>query len=116
MGILNSLPHLATAYVRARAQDAYGGSRDSLSVVFTEYPCWQQAASDVEARAFDKRGITVTDKVYFTFNPQLDERHVLEINGVQFDVVSRAVPDASVGKSIVWRVMLSASTTEGTSI
>lgn len=116
MGILNSLPHLATAYVRARTQDAYGGSRDSLTVLFSEIPCWQQTASDTETRAYDKRGIAVTDKVYFTFNPQLDERHVLEVNGVQFDVVSRAVPDASAGKGVIWRVMVAASTAEGTAI
>lgn len=111
MSILDALPHLATARIRIRTLDTLGGSIDTFSAVFTDRPCWQQLASDREIAEYDKRGISVTDKVYFTSDPGIDERHILIIDGTTFEVRSRAKPDASAGMSVVWRVMCEERTT-----
>lgn len=115
MGILDNLPHLAHARVRTRTADGLGGSVDSFTTVFDERPCWQQLASDGEIREFGKRGISVTNKVYFTTDPEIDERHILIIGSTTFEVRSRSKPDASVGLGIVWRVMVEETTTGSTS-
>lgn len=116
MSILNSLPHRCDGYLRTRTRDELGGSVDTYTLVFQDRPCWQQTASDSEVMEYDKRGIAVTNKVYFTVNPGLNDKHQLEIDGIRFDVQSRAVPDASAGMGVVWRVMLRATTNEGEAI
>lgn len=116
MGILAALPHRCTGYARVRALDEHGGSTDSYLRVFSDRPCWQQAASDSEISEFGKRGIVVTDKVYFTSAQSMDEQHRLVISNIAYDVVSKAVPDASAGMGVVWRVMVRASTTEGVTL
>lgn len=119
MGILDNFPHTCTAYLRTRQSDAYGGGLDGFTVVFTERLCWQQAASFGEIEEYAKRGIRVTDKVYFTANCDLDERHELVVfntlsdSSVRFRVAARSVPDASAGKGVVWKVMCEARTDEG---
>jgi len=116
MSILDALPHRCDGYARIRVQDDYGGTTDSYLSVFTDRPCWIQAASDNEIREFEKRGMVVTDKVYFTSKQAMTEQHVLIVDSVQYEVVSKAAPDASVGKGIVWRVMVRAKTTEGDTV
>ena len=111
MSLLDNMPHAATARRRTRAQGELGGSRDTFTDLFADRACWRQAVGDGEVREFDKRGITVTDKVYFTADPEVDERDVLVIGGDTLEVRSRAVPDASVGMGIVWRIMADCSTT-----
>jgi hypothetical protein len=105
MSILDNLPHTATASLRVRTKGTLGGSRDSDSAVFADRPCWRQAASDAEINEFARRDIVVTDKIYFVTNPDVDARHILVIGGDRLEVRSRAMPDASVGLGIVWRVM-----------
>lgn len=120
MGILDNFPHLATARIRTRALDSIGGSRDTFTLVFSAVDCWQQAASEREIAEFMKRGISVTDKVYFLSDPQLDERHVLTVTDKTsgrtelYEVRSYADPDASAGKRVVWRVMVNKTTTSST--
>lgn len=116
MGILSNFPHTATAKIRSRAQDSLGGSRDSFTVVFSDRACWRQLASDREVTEFEKRGMSVTDKVYFLTNPNLDERHILLIGNDVLEVRSSAIPDASAGKSVVWRVMCEFTTTGSTTV
>jgi len=121
MSILDVLPHTYVAKRRTRTADALGGGMDTYTTVDSGR-CWQQTASEAEISEFSKRGIAVTDKVYFTAAVSFDERHQLTITNtlsdstVVFDVVSKAVPDASAGKGVVWRVMCQARTDEGTSI
>ena len=116
MSILDNLPHRCACYSRVRTRDELGGSTDAYVLVFQDRPCWQQQASDSEVRLFDKRGILITNRIYFTSNPRVNATHRLVIDSVSYDVVSKAVPDASAGLGVVWRVMVSASTNEGTSL
>ena len=105
MGILDNLPHRATAMIRTRTLDAYGGAIDSYSIVFADRPCWRQKVSESETQDFQKRGIYVTDKFYFTSDPLLDERHILEVGDKTYEVVTASDPDASAGLGVVYRVI-----------
>lgn len=115
MSILDSLPHSASAYPRVRVPDSMGGSRDSLgSAIFSGRPCWRQVMREREVFEYMKRGFHVTDKVYFTSDPGLDDRHILVVDGDTLEVVSTAIPDASAGMGVVWRVMARISSTGST--
>ena len=120
MSILDNLPHTCQVRRRIRIKDSLGGSRDSFELTQAGTPCWQQLATDREITEFMKRGISVTNKIYFTTDVQLDERDVLEIQNPTtqewdtYEVRSRAKPDASAGKSVVWRVMVEYTTTGST--
>lgn len=116
MGLLDNFPHTAIAKIRARVQDALGGTRDTFTTVFQDRACWRQFAKESEIVEFEKRGMSVTDKVYFLSNPGLDERHILIISGDVFEVRSTAIPDASAGMSVVWRVMCELTTTGSTTV
>lgn len=105
MGILNNFPHTANIYIRSRQPDGKGGSRDSFALLYGAVACWRQVAGERQITEFMKRGISVTDRVYFLSNLQLDERHLIQIGGDVLEVRSRAIPDASAGLSVVWRVM-----------
>jgi hypothetical protein len=48
----------------------------------------------------------VSHKVYFTSDPDVDERDQLVFSDGEYLVRSRPVPDASLGLDIVWRVMI----------
>lgn len=112
MSILDNLPHLCTATLRIRTKGSLGGSRDDESAVFTDRPCWRQMATEAEILEYARRDITVTDKIYFTSDPGLDNRHILRIGGDEFKVRTRSLPDASAGLGVVWRVMAENKTSE----
>ncbi len=88
--------------------------------MFTDRACWQQSAKESEILEFAKRGISVTNKVYFTDRPAVDEQHTLIITNPQtgqtntFEVRSRAEPDASAGLGILYRIMCELTTTGST--
>ncbi len=106
MSILENMPHRATAVRRVRTTDSLGGNKDSFETVFSDRSCWRQQASDSEITEFAKRGINITNKVFFTENPQLNETHSLVVDGERYDVISGPVPDASAGMGVIWRVMV----------
>jgi hypothetical protein len=54
---------------------------------------------------YQKRGIAVTTKIYFTADPQLTTENYILIDGDIFEVRSKAKPDASAGLGVVFRVM-----------
>ncbi len=115
MSILQNLPHTATAKRRTRKAGTLGGGRDSFpTTLFTDRECWRQPASDSEITEFEKRGISVTNKIYFVTDPEVDERDILVIDGVNYEVKSAADPDASVGLGVVYRVMVEKTTTGST--
>lgn len=119
MSLLDTMPHTATANLRTRTKDDLGGNLDTFTAVFTDKACWSQNANDSEIKEFDKRGISVTNKVYFNEDPSLTEKHELVViyptQGVSETLVvrSRARPDASAGLGVVWRIMAERKTTEG---
>lgn len=109
-----AFPHRAAVRQRVRTLDSLGGSTDSFTLVYSDLPCWKQLATEREVAEYEKRGFHVTDKIYFLQNYELGEEHILQIDGETFEVVSRARPDASAGKSVVWRVMARISSTGST--
>ncbi len=121
MSLLDSLPHTCSAYLRTRTTDELGGAKDSYNtLVFADRPCWLQSASDNEIQEFQKQGIDVTSKVYFTSDPVLDSRHmVVVLDGDQsalgtWLVHTRPKPDASAGLRKLFKVMLEESTSGST--
>ena len=107
MSLLDNLPHTASAYPRVHTQGTHGGSRTSLgTALFTDRACWRQPVSDREAVEYEKPGVVVTNKVYFVIDPAVDERHVMVIDGDEFDVLSQAKPDATAGLEWAFRVMI----------
>lgn len=121
MSLLNNFPHTAVAKIRQRSRDNLGGSKDVFATLASwrsGVACWQQAARESEIREFDKRGISVTDKIYFTTRPDLDERHTLTVTNPKtgtvntYEVRSHAEPDATAGLGVVYRVMAEYKTTE----
>ena len=116
MGLLDSFPHTADAYVRTRVSDNLGGGHDSFTPIFSNRACWRQNASDREIVELGRRGISVTNRIYFLSDPGLDETHSLVIGSDVYEVRSKAVPDASSGKSVVWRVMAEHTTTGTTEL
>ena len=115
MSLLQNFPHTATATKRRRVNDSLGGSRDSFpTTVFTNRACWRQPAGNSEIEEFAKRGIKVTNKVYFLTDPALDENHVLTISGDEYEVRSFSDPDATAGLGVVYKVMCEQTTTGST--
>lgn len=113
MSILENLPHVCTAKLRVRSQGSMGGGKDSWTTVFSNRACWRQPAGDSEVEYAGKQGIQVTHKVFFTSNPELDNRHVLLFSDGTYDITSRPIPDGSVGLGVVWRIMLNYNSSEG---
>lgn len=114
MTILAKMPHTCRKLIRTRTSDPLGGARDDYAQDGLVLRCWRQAASDGEVQQFAKRGINVTNKVYFTANPELTAQHVLEIGGQYYEVKSVSDPDAAAGLGVVWRVMVQLSTVGAT--
>jgi len=115
MSLLDNLPHTCTAKPRVRTAGTLGGSKDSFpTILFSDRACWRQRATGAEVREFDKRGISVTDKVYFTSDPALNESYILEIGGDTLEVRGFASPDASAGLGLLWMVLAEMTTTGST--
>ena len=118
MSLLSTMPHTCTTKRRIRTKGSLGGSKDSFSTVSENLACWQQSAGDGEMREFEKRGIVVTDKVYFPADPGVDAGYVLVVTNPQtgatdtLEVKSRAKPDASAGLGVLFRVMCEEKTTD----
>lgn len=81
------------------------GTKDSWTTLWTRN-CWRQPASDSERMEAMRREIAVSHKVYFVADPELDERDRLVFSDGNYLVKSRPHPDASVGRGVVWRVMV----------
>jgi len=106
MSVLDRLPHTCNAQRRTRTQDELGGSKDSWTNVWTGRRCWRQPLSDSESSFAMKRGISVSHKVYFTENPQVDERDRLVFSDGSYLVRSRPIPDCTLGLGLVWKVTI----------
>ena len=124
--LLDSLPHKCSIRRKQRQKVALGGSKDVSIEELSDVSCWEQQASASEIRDYEKRGVSISRKVYFTEDLQLTERHVIvmtERNGKAvapqelMDVMSEPRPDASAGLGVLYRVMVNTvpgvSTVEG---
>lgn len=83
--------------------------------------CWEQAASESESQEYEKLGMAVSSKIFFTSKPNVTRRHQLLMTsrmGVAvavpdvLDVVSTRLPDDSAGMGILWAVMCNRNTGE----
>ena len=112
MTLLQNLPHRCSANLQSRSQGTMGGGKNTSTTVFSNWECWRQPAGDSEMEFAAKRGIQISHKVYFTADPELDERHTLVFSDGEYNVVSRPVPDASVGLGVVYKVWLRHNSSE----
>ncbi len=104
MSLLDNLPHTATAKRRTRTKDTLAGAKDSFPItLFADRACWMQPLGASESTECQSRGITATHKVYFTADPGLDERCILVIQSITYDVKSVSSPDCSAGLGVLWR-------------
>lgn len=127
MSLLDNFPHTCAASLVTWTRDSIGGQVRSYSTVFTGRACWRQLASQGEIEEFEKRGMSVSDKIYFLTDPQLDfnprkaERFVVDVSKMharstttgtdRLEVRSKAVPDATAGLGVVYRLFVGAETT-----
>lgn len=118
MSLLENLPHLCKIARRTRQKevDGIGVAVDRYVVEQTNVSCWEQQASASEVNDWQKRGIAVSKKVFFTTNPNLAEdslivitnrynQDIVEAQQLVLDVVSFPDPDASAGFGILYKVM-----------
>ena len=119
MSLLEALPHRCTIRHRTRKAGALGGAKDAFPSERTDVECWEQQAGANETADYEKRGMSITTKIYFTTDPGLTSRHqilVTERDGatvsspVVMDVMSVAAPDVSAGMGLLFRVMCNRST------
>ena len=115
MSLLDSLPHVCSIQKTTRTKSALGGNKDVPTVEQTGIECWQQQASASEINDYQKRGIQVTCKIYFTSDPGVTEQHeivITERNGITvsgageiYEVMSETIPDAGAGLGVLFKVM-----------
>lgn len=119
MSLLDTLPDLCTIQRRSRTNDRHGGNTEAPIVEKTNVSCWVQQLSATTMEAFAKRGINVSQKVYFASDPGVTERHEILItkmgdnvvaNPIRLEVYAQAVPDADAGLGILYRVMVNDKT------
>jgi hypothetical protein len=106
MSILDNLPHTCDIYRRDRTTDALGGAIDTLALVSSSVKCWEQGANSREVSFYDKKGLSVTSKFYFTSDPNVDEQTVIKRDGRHLEVRGKKAPDASAGLGVLWRVFV----------
>ncbi len=117
MSLLSSIPHRCTIRKRTRTKGTLGGSKDSWTDVQTDVECWEQNASQAEITAYEKRGMTVSRKVFFPTDPSVTVQHQVLITSrdkgittisspVPLDVKTESRPDASAGLGVAYKVMV----------
>lgn len=126
-----NLPHLCNVYKTTRVREVgVGHAKKTPVLVQSAVKCWEQAASASEVKNYMQRGYTVSRKVYFNFDIRsiISERCLIVITHRQnadggqeavsestresYDVVSINEPDASAGYGILWKVMLTNSSSD----
>ena len=105
MSLLAKMPHKVTVKRRDRKAGTMPGSVTRPVTTAKKVACWVQPASASEVMAFEKRGIVVTNKIYFPTDPGLDEKQELLYGTRELTVRSAASPDASAGLGVLYRVM-----------
>lgn len=111
MSLLDALPDRCTIFVRTRVAGTMGGGKDLDVEQETSVECFAQPAGQAEVLDYDKRGMSITDKVYFVLDPGLNERNRILItrrNGSEVDEESMdvvTVYDSSVGRRKLWKAM-----------
>ncbi len=114
-GLLDNFPHKCLIRRRVSVNGALGGRRNDPVTVASDVVCWEQQASNSEVLEFEKRGMRLVKKIYFTTDPAVDEHHQLLIterndvvvsNPIEYDVLSESLPDATAGLGVAYKVMI----------
>lgn len=121
MSLLDHFPHKCTIRRKKYTKDSLGGAKLSYTVEQTNVLCWEQPAGDSEDTSYQKRGMSITHKVYFLTNPNVSRRHEILItyrngatvaNPVVLEAMSIALPDSTAGLDVCYRVLCSEVTSE----
>lgn len=123
MSLLDNLPDECTIYRRVRTKGTLGGNKDALTAEQTSVSCWEQQVSASESLEYQQRGMELRSKIYFVVNLTLTRRHQITVtsrNGTAvavvdqeaLDVLDFPLPDVSVGRGLLWRVMVGRNTAE----
>jgi len=123
MSLLDTFPDRCTIRRRVAAtKGALGAKKPSYTVEQTNVPCWEQQTGATEEKKYAKLGLSVSSKVYFVTQPNLTSRHEILITSrggsalaspVSLSVTGEPVPDVSVGKGLLWKVMCAYNRSEG---
>ena len=114
MSLLDNMPHRATIRRNTRSSGTLAGSKDTPVVEQTDVRCWAQNAGAAETLDYQRRGMSVNRKIYFPTDPGVTTRHeilITEKGGVAvavplvLEVRTEALPDASAGTGVVFKVM-----------
>lgn len=127
----DNMPHLCDIYKTTRVREAgVGHAKKTPERVSEAVKCWEQVASASEVKEYMQRGQTVRRKVYFNYDItqiitprcQIVITHRQNGDGEQYevsdaareiyDVVSVDEPDCSAGYGMLWKVMLTNSSSD----
>jgi len=121
MSLLDNFPHKCTVRKRTFTKDSLGARKSSYTDVYTDLVCWQQPAGDSESLAYQKSGMMITHVVFFRIDPGVTTRHQIVItqrlgtaisSSTPLDVMSSAMPDATAGLGVCYKVMCREITSE----
>lgn len=115
MSLLDNLPHECTIKRRTHSKSAVGGRNTSNSTISTGVACWEQQLKSNYGVVSQQEGLENYRRVYFVSDPNITTNHRIIItkrNGtsvasssqVELKPVGNAVPDASSGYGILYRV------------
>ena len=125
MSLLDSFPHKCRIQRRRRINDELAGSREVRITEQTDVECWEQQVSSSAVLKYAKMGMNISTKIYFLEDPGVTDRHeivITERNGtsvptaqqVTVQSLTPAIPDASAGLGVLFRVMGSDTPGQGT--
>ena len=116
MALTENLPHKCTISLRTAARVGnLGGVQDTASVVSENVPCWEQQMGSAEQMRYEKQGIQINRKIYFSTDPNITQRHQIRIterNGTpvagepEMKVTTLVDPDVNVGFGNLFRVFV----------
>lgn len=123
MSILDNLPHECSILKRKYTKGSLGGKKWVYETVSTGVECWEQQTGSSDLVMYQKKGLTATRKIYFTSDPGVTARHrivmtkrngaaVASADQIELEVVGAPIPDSSVGKEILWKVLVKELTGE----
>jgi len=125
MSLLDSLPHRCTIQRLKYTKGTLAGSKSIPIVEQTNVACWEQQAGASEISSYQKRGISISRKIYFASDPNVTERHQIIItkrngvaivvaNQIVLDVRTKISPDASAGLGALFKIMVEEVTSDRT--
>lgn len=121
MCLIDNMPdECSIAIRRQKLDDPIGGEASIVDIQRSGVQCWVQQASASEVSEYDKRGISISHKIFFPADPGVNEGYLIKatkrsgvvVSGQWFDVVSYTDPDASAGLGVVWKLMVNRTTGE----